>query len=65
MSPEGLQPLSDPCDFDRIHLDAIVGDDHAKVFDPGLLKITFLRLEVKVVFVHAFKDKAGDMTMFL
>ncbi|KAG5327783.1 hypothetical protein C0989_011131 [Termitomyces sp. Mn162] len=40
-------------------------DDQAKVFNPGLFKLTLLQLEVELVLAEAFQDEASDQTVFL
>ncbi|KAG5349176.1 hypothetical protein C0989_005448 [Termitomyces sp. Mn162] len=39
--------------------------DQAKVLDPGLFKLTLPQLEVELVLVEAFQDKASDLMVFL
>ncbi|KAG5332685.1 hypothetical protein C0989_006724 [Termitomyces sp. Mn162] len=42
-----------------------VQDDQAKVLNPGLSKLTLLWLEVELVLVETFQDKASDPMVFL
>ncbi|KAG5349840.1 hypothetical protein C0989_001641 [Termitomyces sp. Mn162] len=61
----GLQPLCHTCYLHWVHLCSSMQDDQAKVFNPGLFKLTLLQLEVELVLAEAFQDKASDPTVFL
>jgi len=43
-------PLSNASDLDQVHCDRVVRDDHSEVFDCGLLELTLVGMEVKLVF---------------
>ena len=57
-------PFCDAGDLDGIHLNPVVRDDHAKIFDAGFFELTLLVSEVQVVFVHAIQDDSSDPAMF-
>ena len=40
------RPGGDSGDFDRVHLDTVVRDNHPEVFDRRLLELTLLRAQV-------------------
>ncbi|KAG5338305.1 hypothetical protein C0989_007610 [Termitomyces sp. Mn162] len=41
-----------------------VQDDQTEIFNPGLFKLTLLWLEVELVLVKVFQDKASDLMVF-
>ena len=51
-------------DFDGIHLNLVVRDDHAEVLDMGPFKLALLVSEIEVVFVLAIQDDSSDWAMF-
>ena len=57
-------PFCDAGDLDRIHLDLVVRDDHAKIFDAGFFEFALLVPEVQVMFMHVIQDNSSDPAMF-
>ena len=57
-------PFGHACDLDRVHLDVVVRDYHTEVFNPSLLKLTLLILEVELVLAEALHDKSGYLSVF-
>ena len=57
-------PFRHTCDLDRVHLDVVVRDYHAEVFDPSLLELALLILEVEFVLAEALHDKSGYLSVF-
>ena len=43
------QPLCYSSDFGWVHLDGVMGNDHSEVFHSGLLKFTFVWLQVELI----------------
>ena len=60
----GGWPFCDAGDLDGIHLDLVVRDDHAEIFDTGFFEFALLMPEVQVVLAHAIEDNSSDPAMF-
>ena len=42
-------PFCNTCDLDRVHRDRVMGDDHSKVLDSGLLELTLVCAQIEFV----------------
>jgi len=61
----GHWPLHNSRNFDRVHLNTVVGDDDTEVLDTHLLELTLVVSQVELVFMHVFHDYPADVAMLL
>ena len=58
-------PFGNASNLDWIHSNRVMGNDHTKILNCGLLKFALVGAEVELVLLQKFQNSAGDLPMFL
>src|ERR1700742_2782823 len=59
------RPASYSFNLDRVHFNAVLGNDESQEFNLLRFKCAFFWLEIKIVILQNLKDSTGDLLQFL
>ena len=54
-------PLGDASDFDWVHRNRVVRDNHSEILDHGFLELTLVGREVELMLLQQLQNTADDL----